>query len=242
MSNKIIAEVIESVENGTAELINVTVDDLKKIKGKSFKHLVEKNPEALYPFGQRLNWYELKKHGRGVKKIQRNADLFSVDEIVAAGKQVMRDDGRPMIWIPVKEGTSRRAKAQWLDVESKEGGDALVEKPGRGLAESEVYEIPAISGIDYKLGEVIQPNSETIYIPKTKANVYWHAVKAEYKTIRKNSKKSGKVYDRISEFQSLKAKAEKKNDKAEVAKYERLIAAYRKNIESSRENGAKATE
>lgn len=243
MSNKIIAEVIESVENGTAELINITVDDLKRIKGKSFKLLVEKHPELLHPFSQRLNWYELKKHGRGMKRTQKNADLFSCDEVMAAGKQVMRDDGRPMIHIPVKEGTRARDKAVWIDQESNEGQDALEAKRGRAFARSEVYEIPAIAGIDYKLGgEVIQPDSKTIIVHSTKANVEWHAVEADYLKTKKASKQTGAIHEQIREFQGLKAKAEKNGDKEGVVKYERLINSYQESISQSRENGAKANE
>jgi len=231
MSHPNLNKGLEMVNKGEWTLHHITVDELKKIIGKSFKEAIADSETlaVLHKLGKGVVFK--KPHETETGKMVDLAPMpFTKEEILAVSTVVMGPDGKPMQWIKRTHSGSPADTGDWVELHSDEGMKIFIEdydKPAVNRRRtSDVVEIPAIGGINYKGGaaQLINPTSPNHRIAALNAQNQWHAIPARYPTTKKTSKgKPNKTNELTASMKEritdLLVEAKKAKNKEEISRY-----------------------
>ncbi len=214
--------IIKGVKKNELELVwPKKVEWLEKVNGKSFAELLEVDMEALQHQAQKCTWNNLE-DGK-----EYNQMIFTNEEIKEAAKVV------PGVrWIPLGKG-------KWGDVISDEGQAALLRNKKVVAAMTEVWEIPAIDGINYSTNQIYKLDRKKLHrVPASNAYCKWHASPSKES---KSKTKTGNSHDvALAEFaEKLEAAVAAKDEKL-AASYQLVIDSLISQNKASKRHGNKA--
>lgn len=172
MSNVKIEKVVKMIENGKATINEkevCTVADLKAIAGKTFKDLLEKEPELLHPFKTYVKY-----HVVGSKKSKNQLYLFTKEEVLAAGEFVKDEHGKDLQWIPAADDSDTPYVA--FKPRNAATLESLEEKPIRINSITNVVRVKTVA-MKTEGGLIIEPETDHVLIPFSHAGSKWRGVK-----------------------------------------------------------------
>ena len=227
------SKLINQVKKSEIKLISPSVDILKAFNKRTFKEILKDDFELLQQCEQRITYFILDEEGSYGPRDQRNANLFDNAEIKSATEIA------DVMWIPIKRGSGKNAKTDWIDANGEEGQDFLKENPEVDVNSiiSSVYKIPAIGGFDFRTGELVKPTRKYHYAPAHHLYAKWHAIPA--KRPNSKTKSNAKGGSALIQLKEMLVVAKKKNLTEKVLALETTIARVEKSMKKSIRAGAK---